>query len=69
LKEEMKGMRAEILCLNAKSKPQVVEVAGLNLDILAKTRAWISSHVASKDIGLVVYPHTVFEPFDANVSA
>jgi hypothetical protein len=28
LKEEKKGMRAEILCLNAESKPQVVEVAG-----------------------------------------
>jgi hypothetical protein len=68
LKEEMKGMRAEILCLNAESKPHVVKFAGLHLDSLAKARTWISSHVAREDIGLVVDPHTVFEHVHANVS-
>ena len=64
----MKGMRAEILCLNGESKPHVVKFAGLHLDSQAKARAWISSHVASKDIGLVVDPHTVFKHIHANVS-
>jgi hypothetical protein len=47
LKEEMKGMRAEILHLNAESKPHVVKFAGLRLDSLTKARARISSHMAS----------------------
>jgi hypothetical protein len=38
LKEEMKGMTAEILLLNAESKPHVVKFAGLHLDSLAKAR-------------------------------
>jgi hypothetical protein len=67
LKEEMKGMRAEMLRLNAESKPHVVKFAGLHLDSRAKARAWISSNVASEDIGLVVDSHTVFQHIHANV--
>jgi hypothetical protein len=50
------------------NKSHMVKFAGLNLDSLAKGRAWISTHVASEDIGLVVDPHTVFEHIYANVS-
>jgi hypothetical protein len=54
-------------CLNEELK-EVVKFAGLNLDSLSKARAWISSHVAIEDIGLVVDPHTVFEHIYANLS-
>jgi hypothetical protein len=67
LMEDIKGMRSDIICINAKNKPHMVKFAGLTLDSLAKARAWISSHVASKDIGLVINPHTVFEHMYANV--
>jgi hypothetical protein len=64
LMEDIKGMRSDIVCINAENKPQMVKFAGLNLDSLAKARA---SHVASKDSGLVVDPHTVFQHIYANV--
>jgi hypothetical protein len=68
LEEEIKGMRGELLQINTESKPHVVKFAGLNLDSLTKARYWISTHMASKDNGLVVDPHTVFEHIYANVS-
>jgi hypothetical protein len=68
LMEDIKGMRSDIVRINAENKPRMVKFAGLNLDSLAKARAWISSHVASEDIGLVVDPHTVFKHIYANVS-
>jgi hypothetical protein len=68
LKEDMKDMRGELQRINTENKPHVVKFAGLNLDSLSKARSWISSHVASKDIGLVVDAHTVFEHIHANVS-
>jgi hypothetical protein len=68
LTEDIKDMRGEIRRINTENKPHVVKFAGLNLDSLSKARSWISSHVASEDIGLVVDPHTVFEHIHANVS-
>jgi hypothetical protein len=51
-----------------KNKPHMVKFAGLNLDSLSKAYAWISSHVAIEDIGLVVDLHMVFEHINANLS-
>jgi hypothetical protein len=68
LNEELKEVREEVHRLNTKNKLHVVKFAGLNLDSLSKARAWISSHVAIEDIGLVVDPHTVFEHINANLS-
>jgi hypothetical protein len=67
LNEELKEVRDEVRRLNTENKSHVVKFAGLNLDSLSKARAWISSHVAIEDIGLVVDPHTVFEHINANL--
>jgi hypothetical protein len=68
LKEDVKGIRSEVQKITNENKPHMVKFAGLNLDSAAKARSWISAHVASEDIGLVVDPHTVFEHIQANVS-
>jgi hypothetical protein len=67
LNEELKEVREEVCMLNTKNKPHMVKFAGLNLDSLSKAHAWISSHMAIKDIGLVVDPYTVFEHINANL--
>jgi hypothetical protein len=61
LKEDVKGVWLEVQRITNENKPHVVKFAGLNLDSAAKARSWISAHVASEDIGLVVDPYTVFE--------
>lgn len=68
LKEDVKGIHSEVQRITTENKPHVVKFAGLNLDSAAKARSWISTHVASEDIGLVVDQHTVFEHIYANVS-
>jgi hypothetical protein len=69
INEELKEVRDEVRRLNTKNKPHgVVKFAGLNLDSLLKASAWISSHVAIEDIGLVVDPPTVFKHIYANLS-
>jgi hypothetical protein len=68
LKEELKEIRMEVRKMNANAKPHVVKFGGLILDSLSQATAWISTNVASKDIGLVVNPHTVFEHINANLS-
>jgi hypothetical protein len=67
--EDLKEVRAEVSQMNTENKPHVIiKFTGLNLDSLSKVWAWISSQVASKDIGLVLDPHTVFEHIFANAS-
>jgi hypothetical protein len=68
MKEELKEIRMEVRKMNADTKPHVVKFGGLNFDSLAQATAWISTNVASEDIGLVVDPHTVFEHIYANLS-
>jgi hypothetical protein len=66
--EELKEVREEVRRLNTENKPHVVKFDGLNLDSLSKARAWISSHAAIEDIGLVVDLPKVLEHINANLS-
>jgi hypothetical protein len=68
LKEDVKGIWSEFHKITNENKPHVVKFGELNLDSAAKARSWISAHIASEDIGLVVDPHTVFKYIQANVS-
>jgi hypothetical protein len=66
LKEELNDVRTEVRKIQTENKPHVVKFGGLNLDSKQKAEAWISTNLASEDIGLVVDPHTVFEHIWAN---
>jgi methyl-accepting chemotaxis protein len=58
----------EVRKISTENKPHIVKFGGLNFDSLSQATAWISTNVASEDIGLVVDPHTVFEHMFANLS-
>jgi hypothetical protein len=68
LKEDMKGIWREVQRITNENKAHMVKFSGLNLDSAAKASSWISAHVNSEDIGLIVDPRTMFEHIQANVS-